>query len=268
MTLCISAACTDKNKPCIIVSSDWQTEIGDFAGAEIQRKLFWIHGDSWPVLTAGTASKGTALIATYRQLFKTHGLNRANILSRLQDPALRHKERLTDDYVRARLGVSFEHFRTNKEEIDPALWTNIWTDIRKLHLDCSLIIAGFVNGDQFMFQVDPDTEVWRDDNFLAIGTGATLATSILCYRRQHEDRSLAETLYNVYEATRFAYKAKAPGVGRIHAFSVLSLGKKGKTIARGVKSTGVKILEGQYKRIWKARLPANFKIPADVLREY
>jgi hypothetical protein len=213
--------CNPQEKPCIVVSSDWKTEIDEYVGAEIQNKLYWLFRDSWPVLISGTASNATSLIATYRQLFTPKGVTKVNILARLQEPALKHKEQLADNYVRARLGVDYQYFRANKEQFDRALWRGIWQDIRRLHLNCSLIICGFIEGDAFIFHVDATTEVVRDENFLAIGTGGTVATSVLCYRGQNEDMSIDETVYNMFEATKYAWKTKAPGVGKVHAFSVV-----------------------------------------------
>jgi len=53
MTLCISATCVDeKRNRCIVISSDFKAEVGEFAGAEIQNKLYWLYNNSWPVLVS------------------------------------------------------------------------------------------------------------------------------------------------------------------------------------------------------------------------
>ena len=269
MTLCVAAPCMDKKKPCIVVSSDFKAEIGDVAGAEIQNKMFWIYEDNWPVLISNTASSALALIGTYREVFQRRGITKANVYDRLSVPPLKYKEKRIDAYVHARTGKSYEYFRTHPLEFDETMRTDVWGDVRKLKLGCDFILSTFIAGDPFIFWMDGDTcEVHRDENFLAIGTGATVATSVLCFRGQNEDMSVTETLYNVYEATRYAYKSKVPGVGRDHAFSVLYAGKGGKIIAKGLRNRGIKLLEKEFGSVGPQKLPTTFRIPVDAVEEY
>src|SRR5947208_326876 len=149
MTLCIAAVCEDQDKKekCIVVSSDWKAEVGDVAGAEIQNKLYWMFDKSWPTLIAGTASEAHDLISCYRNALNPKGVTRRNIAYRIRAAALKRKEELSDEYVRASLGVSFDYFRDNKDKIDPTVWSGIWNDIKKLTLGCQLIVCTFVDGE-------------------------------------------------------------------------------------------------------------------------
>jgi hypothetical protein len=243
--------------------------MGDVAGAEIQNKLYWLYEDNWPVLISNTASNALALIGTYRETFQKRGLTKANIYDRLAAPPLKYKEKRIDAYVQARIGKTYEYFRTHSSEFDETTRNDVWNDIKKLKLGCDFILSTFIDGDPFVFLMDGDTcEVHRDENFLAIGTGATVATSVLCFRGQNEDMSVAETLYNVYEATRFAYKSRVPGVGKLHAFSVIYPGKRGKIVAMSLRNRGIKLLEDQFTKTGPRKLSKDFTIPFDALEKY
>lgn len=245
MTLCIAATCYGAHWPRIVVSSDWKAEVGDFAAAEIQNKLYWLFGGQWCVLIAGTASAAHSLVGTLKQVIDPKKLTKRNIEDEISGAVQKHLTKLTDRLVFARHRVSFEHFRTHKSEFDKQQWSDTWTNIRtKLSLDCQLIICTFIKKEPVMFQVEEDGQVWRDENFLAIGTGSTIANSILCFRRQNEDLLVADTVYNVFEATQFARKAKTPGVGKIHAFSVLYPGGRQKRL----RSSGIKQLREYFDK--------------------
>jgi ATP-dependent protease HslVU (ClpYQ) peptidase subunit len=270
MTLCIAATCEDQDRKetCIVVSSDWKAEVGDVAAAEIQNKLYWMFDDSWPTLIAGTASEAHDLIACFGNSLKPKGVTKRNIGYRIRAAALKRKAELSDEYVKARLGVDFQYFRDNKDKIDPTVWSGIWNDIKKVSLDCQLIICTFVDREPYIHQVEEDGKVWRDDNFLSIGSGSTIANSVLCYRRQDEETSLVHTLYNVYEATRFAYKAQSPGVGRRHAFSVLYSGKRGRVESFYVRSTGMEFLKSCFGEYGPKETPEFMELSEKFLKRY
>jgi ATP-dependent protease HslVU (ClpYQ) peptidase subunit len=254
MTLCIAATCVDeKDNSCIVIASDFKAEVGDFAGAEIQQKLNWLYPASWPVLVAGTASDGHDIVATFREKFNRKGITEANARDRIMAALLEHKRKFTNEYVKATTNLDFDYFRDNKDKIDPTVWSKVWGNIGKIKSDFSLILCSFTAGVPLMFQVDGDfsampTEqlVVQDENFLAIGTGRTIANSMLCFRGQNNDMRLGNTVYNVFEAMRFARQGQAPGVGKIHAFSILTPRKNGTLVARRLKGKGIDFLKKQY----------------------
>ena len=114
-----------------------------------------------------------------------------------------------------------------------------------------------------------DKLVLPEENFLTIGTGSIIANSMLCFRAQHSDLRLMETVYNIFEAMRFAHQANAPGVGRTHAFSVLSPTKNGRITAKRLKNAGQKFLREQYDVLGpKADSPKKVKIPKGIWERY
>jgi 20S proteasome alpha/beta subunit len=230
MTLCIAATCLDKKGARIVVSSDWKQEVGDFASSEIQNKLHWLFKGAWCVLIAGVVPNAHSLVTTLRQSIGHNKLTKLNIEDELTRAVLLHKSKLVERHVMARHNVTFDYFQTNRTEFDEAQWAETSTRIEKINLDCQLIVCTFIKRSPLLFLVDEDGSVRRDENFLAIGTGSTIANSVLCFRGQHEDSSLEGTAYNVFEATKFARMAKTPGVGKVHAFSVLLPGKRQKRL--------------------------------------
>jgi hypothetical protein len=263
MTLCISAACQDEGKPCILVSSDWKAELGDVASTEAQNKLYWLFSGKFAVLIAGTASAAHSLLATLKEEIKPRGITESNIGDRISEGVLRHKAKLIDNEVRRRHGVAFEHFRTRPSEFDQAQWSETWAKATQLELDCQLIVCTFIDKETYMFQVESDVSVWRDENFLTIGTGSTIANSILCFRKQCEDYPLADTLYNVFEATMFARKVHTPGVGRTHSFSVLYSGSRQKRL----RGRGFETLTEFFRRYGPHSVP-DLVVPNDCWEEY
>ena len=55
MTLCVAAACTEKDKERVVIGTYWRIEGAIAAGAEIQDKLYWIN-DYIFVLVSGRVS--------------------------------------------------------------------------------------------------------------------------------------------------------------------------------------------------------------------
>jgi hypothetical protein len=111
------------------------------------------------------------------------------------------------------------------------------------------------NSEQLMeevciFQVNEDCSVIREENFAVIGSGCDVANAMLCYRQQHEELSIEETAYNLFEATKFARKAKVPGVGKLHAFSVLYPHRR----QRRLRERGLRQLKKYFKRYGPQRV--------------
>jgi hypothetical protein len=172
-----------------VLASDWKTEVGEYAGAEIQNKLYWLWNNAWPTLIAGTASDALDMITTFRSSFNRKGIKEENARDRIMEALLAHKDKFTREYVRAHTNLTFEYFRDNKDKVDPSVWSTVWKNIGKIKADCSLILCSFTAGIPLMFQVSGDFStmpeerlVVPEENFLTIGTGSVIANSMLCFR--------------------------------------------------------------------------------------
>jgi 20S proteasome alpha/beta subunit len=233
LTLCIAATCLDKKRPRIFVSSDWRAELATLAAVEVHNRLYWLFKGSWCVLIAGTVPSALSLLTTIRQSINPKKLKRGTVEDEIIKAVLKHKSKLVKRYVKSRHSVTLKYLRAHKAEFDKAAWAETLAAIEKVNLDCSLIVCTFVKNEPLIFQVNEDASVRREQNFTAIGNGSELASAILSFRRQHAQLTLDETTYNVFEATKFARKAKVPGVGKVHSFSVLAPKRKQRKLRQG-----------------------------------
>jgi len=264
LTLCIAATCTDKrDRLRLIVSSDWLTELGTLAAAEVQNKLYWLFKGKWCVLIAGTVPSALSLLDTLERSINAKKLTRTDIRDELSKAVLKHKRKLVKQYVQTRHGVSFKHFRSHRAQFDKGQWTETQTGIKDLGLDCQLLVCTFIKRTPLIFQVNEDGSVLQEENFAAIGSGSDVAHAMLCFRQQGDHLSVEETIYNVFEGTKFARKAKVPGVGKLHAFSVLYPGRKQKTL----RGSGTRALKEYFRRYGPQRLK-KIKLPNGSWEKY
>jgi ATP-dependent protease HslVU (ClpYQ) peptidase subunit len=237
VTLCIAAVCTNKkDRLRIVVSSDWLAELGTLGAAEVQNKLYWLFNGKWCVLIAGTVPAALSLLRTIERSIDPKKLKWGRIENELSNAVFKHRDKLVKRYVKQRHNVTFKYFQTHKSEFDKGQWTETQTAIGDLDLGCSLLVCTFIKGEALIFQVNEDCTVIQEENFAAIGSGSDVAHALLCYRQQGDHLPLEVTVYHLFEGMKFAQKAKVPGVGKLHAFSVLYPGRKQRRLRkRGIE---------------------------------
>jgi 20S proteasome alpha/beta subunit len=79
VTLCIAAACQYRNKPRIIICTDWKVS-SSYGSAENTDKMRWIKKPNWVALTAGGATACDALVRMYRQSLSNEEITEGNAL--------------------------------------------------------------------------------------------------------------------------------------------------------------------------------------------
>ena len=143
-------------------------------------------------------------------------------------------------------------------------WTETPTGIKGLCLECSLFVYAFIKGEALILQLSQDCTVIQEENFAAIGRGSDVAYDLLCYRQQGDHLSLKETVCQVFEKTKSARKAKAPGVGKLRAFSVLypALRKQ-----RRLRQGGIEKLS-RYSDDYGPRVVKEIDIPKSLWENY
>ena|ERR1035438_1269618 len=223
MTLCIAAACEHKDKPAIVLCSDWRGET-ESAGADTIDKFRWVT-DGWPSLIAGTVSKADELVETYERHLEKKTLTRLNVVQELKLPLQQRKAELAEEYIQRLLGISYREFlQRGKDQLPPEFFQQTVNAIANLGLDCELIIAGCVPGDDSdpvteIFRTDAWGNFFREENFSAIGSGAQVASAALFQREHDSSVKLMNALYNVFEAKRLG--EISPGVGSNTSIDVL-----------------------------------------------
>jgi 20S proteasome alpha/beta subunit len=251
MTLCVAAACHDRGKPRIVIASDWRIET-TLSSGEIQEKLYWIT-DSWPVLIAGTVSRAIELKDTYRQHFGVLLAAKAvitpdNVIDVVKAPLLAFKHKLANEYIAARLGMTYEYFLQNgKAQLPSDTFDTLTADIVRIDFGCNLLICTFLENEPFIFLVDSQGGVQSREHFAAIGSGSDIAESVF-FQRDHEARlSVGQGVYHAFEAMRLG--AKAPGVGSEHAISVLSKPDKNRKVEmEEITDRGRKFLDKCFRK--------------------
>lgn len=210
MTLCIAAACKDGR---IVALTDTRMET-DYSGSDAGFKWDFV-ASGWIALLSGNLSKATQAVATIRSVVIDAQFTRSNVRDKFSEASSAHYEKLCRELIALSLGMPWEQFLTKgKKEIEPETRRRAWKKIEGLHFDCDLIIFGFVEGAPHILSVYRDGTVDIEQNFAAIGSGATTAESVLDQRNQNMKVTPIEvTVYHVYEAYALALRAKIHGVG-------------------------------------------------------
>jgi len=261
MTLCIAAICQQRQQERIVVSSDWKQESG-FAGSEIQEKLYWIR-DDWPALVAGTLTRAVQLKDTYRtfldrNLAQMQGLYRSEIANLLNQPLILYKHQLADEFIGSRLGIPYDVFLANgKAWLPEPAFSDLLTAVRRISLDCQLLLPMYLDGDAYVWRVNDENEAPLEycDNFAAIGSGMQIAEATLCHRVQEAETTLEKTIYHVFEAGKLASLSGAPGVGKDHTISILyPPDGKNSLVMKSVSPKGYKLLEAKFREYGPKRV--------------
>jgi hypothetical protein len=196
----------------------------EIATAEIQDKLYWIN-DNIPVLIAGTISRAIELKDIYREYFDALPLplvRASNIADFIRVPLALFKNKLANEYITNRFGITYDDFRVcvGKGEVPQSTAMEAYSELSRLDLECELIIVVFMGlKDVFVFKTDAYGTVHHCENFAAIGTGSPIAQSDLYHRNHSAQMTLWPTLYHVYEAMRLG--SIASNVGERHTLNVL-----------------------------------------------
>ncbi len=232
MTCCV-AGLSDHRQTLVMIADKM---IGtDSDQAEIGYKIRWVH-KNWRILTAGKRD------STYKvvQLVKAalhHGESNPSVavVERVVTDAYAtvHKQAATNPHLR-RYGLTIEQFKDReRQNPEDEIVKKIWKEIRRYHLDASLLVCGFAEKRGALFCVDglDEPEHFTDKGFHAIGTGKSRALSVLHYHGFKTTLSLRDALCFVFQAKAWAEGAR--GVGRKTDIVVLRFNQKGASLAKG-----------------------------------
>jgi len=219
MTLCLAAECQRHKRffNAIVFATDFQVE-GEIAKADIGRKLVISGIEEYPILLAGTQTRALGLslaITECLQLIQ----RKPNEESRpvfweplLTEAVLRQKQRMADEIISGRFGITYEQFlATGKATFPDDLHREVMAEIARTTLDCWLLVLSFSHTTSRIFRIGDSGIVETCEHFAAIGSGYHIAEASLFQRSQNLGNDLGTTIYNVYEAMKLG--SSAPGVG-------------------------------------------------------
>jgi hypothetical protein len=220
VTVCIAAECTDRDRTHKIVLCTDRLGSNVLGGTETflkNRSLI----EGWRVLVAGAEPAINGLLHHYRLGFRDNYDGRIETLDAvMKGSAYARKRELANEYTQTHFAVSYDDFlRFGRDRFPDDIFRDAFHSIKGLELDAELIIVGFLNGAQEIYHCDRAGKVYPISGFTVIGEGAYLATAALMRRDQYMMCSLEKTLYNVYEAKRYAQAVGS--VGKETVISVL-----------------------------------------------
>jgi hypothetical protein len=132
------------------------------------------------------------------------------------------KKDIADEVVTFATGLSYVEFRAaiKKGEIPQQVSTGVFRGVESKDLECEVIIVAFVDGNQYIFQVERSGHVEECENFALVGEGTYVAEAML-YLRKHDSRdSVEQALYHVWEALHLASR-RVPTVSKTYSIDVL-----------------------------------------------
>jgi 20S proteasome alpha/beta subunit len=213
MTVCIAAICRDEDQEKIVLCSDRRMSSG-LGGSEVGRKEHALsHG--WRCLVSGDEDHFLALIRLYRIHFLDEArLTYEKIDAAMKAPLYERKKDIAEEYIRKRFAFSHDEFvKSGKDRLPADLFHEANQVINHTDLRASLIVAGFVGTSPEIYYTDEHCGAHPVMNFATIGEGSHLAHSVLLRREQMGWDSLSSTLYNVYEAKKYAESIGSVGPG-------------------------------------------------------
>lgn len=261
MTLCIAATCRNHQRDAIVLCSDSLVTTGT-ASSETEYKV--VDLGPYAAMFSGDVSEARELLSFYADYLARHPLQSPSLderIDQLKEPLRIKKEKMRDDTVRRRVGLSYREFLDKNNRIAPGIRSKISADIDTLSIDVDLIIVGVeldAKGRErsWIFRERMEwVEVYK--NFACIGDGAEAAEQSLHRRQQEESLSLNETLYHVYEAKRMGELART--VGRETMLSVFERSRSNDIgwswSLYPVTPDGLDYLEDCYKRYGPQPIP-------------
>lgn len=264
MILCVAAQYVHKGQDRVVFAADFSMESG-VATAEIERKkTVYICKEEFPVLIAGSGSRARELI-TYIQEFWNAADNEDIFLAACRLAIQKYKHGLANEYVSARLGISYDDLIGSfHSSIPDDQYRELLADISRMKLGCAVIVSYFDDEESLLVRLEDDGSIEVCSNFSAIGTGMYIAESALFQREHTHSDSLADTIYHVYEAMRLG--SHAPGVGKRFAMGIAHIKDSGTVQWEHVQPSYMKLLEKEFKRFGPRKLKRQV-LQAQFLRE-
>lgn len=252
MTLCVVAKGVDGKQTKAVLAADYSVET-DIAKAEIQNKFMYVGDREYPVLIAGSSSRATELLARMADCGNSakHQITEEDQFMRLCREAMkRHKHVIADEYVSARLGISYNTLLESvHKSIPPETYREILSDVTRIRLGCDVIVVFFswTTGEPSILRLSDDGTMELCSHFAAIGSGMYIAESSLFYREHSDLTPLADAIYRVYEAMRLG--SHGPGVGEKFKTGICFAGQHGQTQWDYLKPEYMQHLEKEFREL-------------------
>ena len=225
--LSIAAACQDRGKARIVIATERRVG-ATTATSEDADELCWLN-DNVPVLIAGTVHRAVELRDTiadyldqyYQQNPEPWSVTEYQVTNLIKRPVAMFKRQLAGEHTSLKFGLGYEEFKSSvsRQQIDALVANQTMQEISNIQLGCWLILTFFWEGKPKIYRIDTFGRVELCENFAAIGTGATVAESVLYQRKHGAGARLGPSVYHVFEAMKLG--SVAPEGGLEHTLDVL-----------------------------------------------
>lgn len=229
MTVCIAAICDQgPAKGKIVICADLLVS-GALGGSETMLKALYIV-NGWKVLVSGTESSIRALVKRFTQTFRTvQKIDHTNLDSLIKHALQARRRDLAEELIQTEFSIPYDEFlQHGKERLPADTFYDAVQRIRRQDLGAELIVCGFSDGFPEIYHCDASGKAHPMDCMSTIGEGQYLAASVLNRRGQQNITPLSTTVYNVYEAKRYAEGVRS--VGTKTMMLVMSEGDEGRLV--------------------------------------
>jgi hypothetical protein len=255
MTVCIAATCEMGVHGKIVLCTDWKLS-EPLGSAEIkfkQRNL----APSWILLTAGDEPDINVMYRALRTRFCAQDtIDETNAVELVRNVIAEQKRIKADEYTRSKYGLSYDDFlNIGKDKLPSELYREAMTEIRDMRIETECIVAEIANGFPMLIKTDNAGRTTIREDFAVVGEGGYLAQTVLLYRAHTDINSLAQTIYTVYEAKKYAEGATS--VGEFTTLSILHSDGSREQIMK----TGRAILQTYYKKFGPQEIDPGILFP-------
>jgi hypothetical protein len=198
-------------KKAIVFCSDSRMS-GPLGTAELKSKDHMIR-EGWICLVSGYETEALAVVSLLKKHFeRPDTVDETNVKMLVQAALNERKLEKIEELIQGKLAISYEDFiKFGKEKFPEDYFRDTITAIDAVTVPAPCIIGGFADGEPVLLDTTERCKVSIREDFVTVGEGTHLATASLLQRNHIEINSLNETLYNVYEAKKFAEGVKSVG---------------------------------------------------------
>jgi 20S proteasome alpha/beta subunit len=212
MTVCIAAITSDN---LIVTVADKKLSTGMFSADSSVVKTRGFHRE-WVAMIAGDdVSHALPIIRRAASLFSGKENYFEHAVDALKNGYKQELSQHAADVVLGRFDLTMENFLENgTSKFTPDVFDTLCDQIGRVDLKCRFLVAGFDEREGphiFTISSPGIAETYDLPGFWAIGSGSQSALGMLFFRGQNSLMSLAETVYNCFEAKFMSESARDVG---------------------------------------------------------
>ena len=213
MTICLALVCED-GKSLVAVADRMVSDASLSLEFEQRTRKIERIGDRFAALTAGDALRHTDLIRDASvEILKLNQPTVREVVEAVEDCFIRHRQTLAEKIVLQRIGLDFDTFLNQQQNLLDSLVLGLSSEYRSVELEVDLLVVGLDRSGAHLYEIsDPGTaECFDSIGYAVIGSGQPHAEGFLTEADYSPEVSLNRGIWLAYVAKRRS--ERAPGVG-------------------------------------------------------